>query len=76
MTAVAFPDGFDSSEGWKKAAEESDKKARDLLESYWEKCVERNVSFKFFYGAFYFLKLRSTLDIYKRSLRHHITSFL
>ena len=46
VTAVAFPDGFDFSEGWKKAVEESDKKARDLLESYYKKCQERNVSFK------------------------------
>ena len=57
MTAVAFPDGFDSSEGWKKAAEESDKKARDLLESYWEKCVERNLSFKCFLRSILLLKI-------------------
>ena len=44
MTAVAFPDGFDFSEGWKKHVEESDKKARDLLESYYKKCQEKSVS--------------------------------
>lgn len=41
---IAFPDGFDFKEGWKKHVEESDKKVRDLLESYYKKCQQRNVS--------------------------------
>jgi len=39
-----FLDGFDFSDGWKKHLEESDKKARVILESYYKKCQENNVS--------------------------------
>ena len=41
---LCFLDGFDFSEGWKKHVEESDKKARVLLESYYKRCQEKNVS--------------------------------
>lgn len=40
----AFADGFDFSEGFKQHLAESEKKARDLLESYYKKCQERSVS--------------------------------
>ena len=41
---IFFTDGFDFSDGWKKHLEESDKKARVILESYYKKCQENNVS--------------------------------
>ena len=40
----AFADGFDFSEGFKQHLAESEKKVRDLLESYYKKCQERSVS--------------------------------
>lgn len=43
LTVFAFPDGFDFSEGWKKHVEESEKKTRDLLDSYYKKCQAKNV---------------------------------
>ena len=39
-----FLDGFDFSEGWKKHLEESDKKSRAILESYYKKCQKSSVS--------------------------------
>ena len=44
FTFFHFSDGFDFSDGWKKHLEESDKKARVILESYYKKCQENNVS--------------------------------
>lgn len=44
LISVLFLDGFDFSDGWKKHVEESDKKARVILESYYKKCQENNVS--------------------------------
>lgn len=44
LISILFLDGFDFSDGWKKHVEESDKKARVILESYYKKCQENNVS--------------------------------
>ncbi|CAH3167550.1 unnamed protein product [Porites evermanni] len=43
MPAAPYPYGFDFSEGFKQHLAESEKKARDLLESYYKKCQERSV---------------------------------
>ena len=44
LLSFLFVDGFDFSDGWKKHVEESDQKARVILESYYKKCQESNVS--------------------------------
>jgi len=44
LLSFLFLDGFDFSDGWKHHLEESDKKARVILESYYKKCLENNVS--------------------------------
>lgn len=44
LCSFFFLDGFDFSDGWKNHLEESDKKARVILESYYKKCQESNVS--------------------------------
>lgn len=44
--AAPYPYGFDFSEGWKERVEESEKKARALLESYHTKCQEKNLKCK------------------------------
>ncbi|XP_068715384.1 universal stress protein Slr1101-like [Montipora capricornis] len=43
MPSAPYPYGFDFSEGWKEHLEQSEKKARDLLESYYKKCQEKNL---------------------------------
>ncbi|PFX26770.1 uncharacterized protein LOC111328504 [Stylophora pistillata] len=43
LPATPYPYGFEFADGWKKHLEESDKKSRTLLESYYKKCQESNL---------------------------------